>query len=183
MNKTITTKKNAFEVNFFNKSIAGTKAAFNKASKGEGAHYEELTRLMAQHPDFRLVIKEQKIQKEKKETYEGLTFKLMKEYISIQKNSKALMEAFEEVKKFANPIPFVLILPHYRVIFSGLILNTTGNTTKGQGLMFSKILPLSLMNYAISPTAYRHPNSLRRRRQRNSQERFRLYPVGIIKRA
>ena len=94
MNKTITTKKNAFEVNFFNKSIAGTKAAFNKASKGEGAHYEELTRLMAQHPDFRLVIKEQKIQKEKKETYEGLTFALMKEYISIQKNSKALMEAF-----------------------------------------------------------------------------------------
>ena len=37
MNKTITTKKNAFEVNFFNKSIAGTKSAFNKASKGEGA--------------------------------------------------------------------------------------------------------------------------------------------------
>ena len=26
----------------------------------------------------------------------------MKEYISIQKNSKALMEAFEEVKKFAK---------------------------------------------------------------------------------
>ena len=102
MNKTITTKKNAFEVNFFNKSIAGTKSAFNKASKGEGAHYEELTRLMAQHPDFRLVIKEQKIQKEKKETYEGLTFELMKEYISIQNNSKALMEAFEEVKKFAK---------------------------------------------------------------------------------
>ena len=107
MNKTITTKKNAFEVNFFNKSIAGTKSAFNKASKGEGAHYEELTRLMAQHPDFRLVIKEQKIQKEKKETYEGLTFELMKEYISIQKNSTALMEAFEEVKKFAKESAFI----------------------------------------------------------------------------
>ena len=95
-------RKNAFTVNFFDKTITGTKAAFNKASKGEGAYYEELTRLMAQHPDFKLVIKEQKIQKEKKETYEGLTFTLMESYISIQDNAKELMEAYTEVKEFAK---------------------------------------------------------------------------------
>lgn len=95
------TTKNAFAVDFFNKAIIGTKAAFNKASKGEGSHYEELTRLMAQHPDFKLVIKEPKIHKEKKETYEGLTFDLMKAFIEIQSNSKELMKDYEDVKQFA----------------------------------------------------------------------------------
>lgn len=95
-------RKNAFTVNFFNKSIIGTKAAFNKASKGEGSHYEELTRLMAQHPEFKLDIKEPKIQKEKKETYEGLTFDLMKAFIEIQANSKELMKDYEDVKQFAE---------------------------------------------------------------------------------
>ena len=95
-------RKNAFTVNFFNKAITGTKAAFNKASKGEGAHYEELTRLMAQHPDFKLIVKEPEIHTEKKETYEGLTFALMKDYIGIQANADELMEVFEEIKKFAK---------------------------------------------------------------------------------
>ena len=94
--------KNAFAVNFFTKTITGTKAAFNKASKGEGSHYEELTRLMAQHPEFKLDIKEPKIQKEKKETYEGLTFDLMKAFIEIQANSKELMKDYEDVKQFAK---------------------------------------------------------------------------------
>ena len=94
--------KNYFSVDFFTKSISGTKASFNKASKGEGAQYEELTRLMAKHPDFKLVVKEQKHSKAKKQTYEGLDFDLMEDYISIQDNAAELMEEYKGVKSFAK---------------------------------------------------------------------------------
>ena len=53
-----------FTLDVFKKTISGTKASFDKASKGEGPIYEELARKMAAHPDYKLVIKEQKIKKE-----------------------------------------------------------------------------------------------------------------------
>ena len=99
---TATASSIRFTLDVFNKTISGTKASFDKASKGEGPIYEELARKMAAHPDYRLVIKEQKIQKEKKETYEGLNFTLMEAYIAIQDNANELMEAYKEVKKFAK---------------------------------------------------------------------------------
>ena len=49
-----------FTINFFEKTIVGTKASFNKAGKGFGPEYEELTSKMAAHPDFTLEVKEQK---------------------------------------------------------------------------------------------------------------------------
>ena len=101
MNKN-TAVKNYFSVDFFNKSIIGTKASFNKASKGEGAHYEELSRLMTAHPDFKLVVKEQEHSKAKKQTYEGLDFDLMKRYISIQNNAEELLTKYEDIKAFAK---------------------------------------------------------------------------------
>ena len=51
-----------FTIDFFEKEIIGTKASFNKAGKGCGPEYEELAEKMAKHPDFQLVIKEQKHQ-------------------------------------------------------------------------------------------------------------------------
>lgn len=62
MNAITTSSKSAvrFTIDFFNKTITGTKASFDKAGKGFGAEYEELTTKMAAHPDFTLVIKEQK---------------------------------------------------------------------------------------------------------------------------
>lgn len=91
-----------FTVDFFNKTIAGTKASFDKASKGEGAIYEELASKMAKHPDFKLVVKEQKHSKAKKQTYEGLDFDLMKRYLSIQDNAEELLTKYEGIKKFAK---------------------------------------------------------------------------------
>ena len=102
MNKTTNTNTVRFTLDVFKKTISGTKASFDKASKGEGPIYEELARKMAAHPDYKLIIKEQNIQKEKKETYEGLNFALMESYIGIQENAKELMEAYKEVKKFAK---------------------------------------------------------------------------------
>ena len=88
-------KKNAprFVINFVDKTITGTKASFDKAGKGEGAIYEELAAKVAAHPDFELVVKEQKKRSNKaKQTYDGLTFDLMKKFIAIQPNSASLKD-------------------------------------------------------------------------------------------
>ena len=70
--------KNFFVVDFFNSKIIGTKASFNKASKGNGPAYEELTALIARHPDFKLVVKEPKKHTTKaKRTYNGMDFDFM----------------------------------------------------------------------------------------------------------
>ena len=92
-----------FTIDFFNKTITGTKASFNKANKGFGPEYEELTTKMAAHPDFELKIKEQKHKSNKaKRSYEGLDFPFMQDYISTFTNANALMAEYEAVKKMAD---------------------------------------------------------------------------------
>lgn len=92
-----------FTLDFFKKTITGTKASFNKANKGFGPEYEELTAKMAAHPDFSLVVKEQKTKTTKsKRTYEGLDYKFMEDYISTLDNAVALMKKYEAVKQMAK---------------------------------------------------------------------------------
>ena len=97
MNTTTSTSKSAvrFTLNFFEKTITGTKASFNKANKGFGPEYEELTSKMAAHPDFTLEVKEQKTKTTKaKRTYTGLNYKFMEEFFLTQKNSKELVDEY-----------------------------------------------------------------------------------------
>ena len=94
------TNKNFFAVDFFNSKITGTKASFNKASKGNGPAYEELTALIARHPDFTLVVKEPKKQSTKaKRTYNGMDFDFMEAYIETRVNADQLMKEYKAVKK------------------------------------------------------------------------------------
>ena len=98
-------KKHAvrFTVDFINQKIIGTKASFDKASKGFGPIYEELAEKVAKHPDFALIVKEQKKHTTKaKKTYYGMDFDFMEAYISTRKNAKQLMEEYEAVKKKAE---------------------------------------------------------------------------------
>ena len=98
-------KKHAvrFTVDFINQKIIGTKASFDKASKGFGPIYEELAEKVAKHPDFALIVKEQKKHTTKaKKTYYGMDFDFMEAYISTRKNAKQLMEEYEAVKKMAE---------------------------------------------------------------------------------
>ena len=91
-----------FTIDFFNKTITGTKASFNKAGKGFGAEYEELAAKMAAHPDFKLVEKEQKHKSTKAmRTYDGLDFDFMEAYIEIQPASEKLKNEYESVKQMA----------------------------------------------------------------------------------
>ena len=96
---TTTTISERFVIDFINKRIIGTQASFNKASKGTGAIYEELATKVAKHPDFELVIKEQKkrISKPKK-TYDGLTFEFMEQYIAIHDDAERVMREFKAAK-------------------------------------------------------------------------------------
>jgi len=92
-----------FTINFFEKQIIGTKASFNKAGKGSGAEYEELSAKMSAHPDFELVIKEQKHKTTKtKRTYDGLDFPFMEAYITTLDNAKEMMDEYKAVKKMAK---------------------------------------------------------------------------------
>ena len=102
-----------FTIDFFDDSIIGTQASFNKASKGYGPEYEELAAKMAAHPEFKLVIKEQKKHSTKaKRVYDGLDFPFVEEYISIKPNAELLMKEYEAVKEKAveaskKPYPLV----------------------------------------------------------------------------
>ena len=91
-----------FTLDFFKKTITGTKASFNKANKGFGPEYEELTAKMAAHPDFELRVKEQKTKTTKaKRTYEGMDYKFMEDYIATFEDA-SLMKKYEAVKKMAD---------------------------------------------------------------------------------
>ena len=105
MYTTTTSSKSAvrFTIDFFNKTITGTKASFDKAGKGFGAEYEELTAKMAAHPDFELRVKEQKVKTTKsKRTYEGLDFSFMEAYIGTLNNAKDMMAEYKAVKNMAE---------------------------------------------------------------------------------
>ena len=91
-----------FTINFFDKQIIGTKSSFNKAGKGFGDEYEELAAKMAAHPDFKLVVKEQKHKSTKaKRTYDGLDFDFMEAYIEMQTDAQKLKNEYESVKQMA----------------------------------------------------------------------------------
>lgn len=92
-----------FTIDFITKTITGTKASFNKAGKGFGAEYEELAAKLAAHPDFTLIVKEQKHKATKaKRTYDGLDFDFMEAYIEMQSEAQKLMKEYEAVKEMAE---------------------------------------------------------------------------------
>ena len=92
-----------FALNFFEKTITGTKASFNKANKGFGPEYEELTSKMAAHPDFTLEVKEQKSKTTKrKRSYEGLNTKFIEDYIATLDDATAMKAEYEAVQQMAK---------------------------------------------------------------------------------
>ena len=93
--------KTIFTLNFVKKSIVGTKSAITRANKCLEPEYSELCTLLEKHPDFKVEVKKIDQKKEKK-TYTGLTFDVMKAYISTLDDSDAKLVEFETVKKVAT---------------------------------------------------------------------------------
>jgi len=101
--KTNSTNSVRFTVDFIGKKIVGTKASFDKASKGFGPIYEELAEKIAKHPNFGLKVKEQKKHTTKaKRTYNGMDFPFMEAYIETYPNAEQIMAEYESVKAMAK---------------------------------------------------------------------------------
>lgn len=97
-----TTSAVRFTIDFINTTITGTQASFNRASKGFGPEYEELTAKIAAHPTFKLTVKEQKHKATSaKKTYEGMDFKFMEDYIATFEDA-TLAHEYESVKEMAK---------------------------------------------------------------------------------
>ena len=92
-------KKNIFTINFTESTISGSKSALKKASNPASAEYKELTAKMAAHPTFKVVEKEPN---ENKNTYEGLDFPMMQNYINTLPNAEEMMAEFIAVKEMAG---------------------------------------------------------------------------------
>ena len=104
MNASNSSSKSAvrFTVDFVNKRIIGTKASFDKAGKGFGPEYEELTAKIAAHPDYVLTIKEPKNKSTKaKRTYEGMNDKFIRDYISTLDDANTRKEQYNSIQKMA----------------------------------------------------------------------------------
>lgn len=96
MNKPVT-----FHYDLMNAMIVGSKSAFEKANRGYGEVYEELMRMKKEHPDFGYQVSERKSSGKSKNTYKGLTRKLVIEYISIQPDKEILTKEFEKAESLA----------------------------------------------------------------------------------
>ncbi len=95
--------KNFFNVDFIDNKIYGSVANFKKASKGSGAAYEELCRLMKEHPTFALeqIEPEKHIEGEKR-SYKGLNLTFIKTYIGIKESVEADLAELDKVMAYAR---------------------------------------------------------------------------------
>ena len=80
-----------FTYNFIDRTINGSKAAINRANKGMNPEYTELTEMLAEHPDFKVIVKSP-TKKEGKKTYKKLTFERMEEYITTQFKDTTILD-------------------------------------------------------------------------------------------
>lgn len=113
------TKAPRFTLNFANKTIVGTKASFDKASKGYGEVYDELVALMAKHPDFGIEVKVSEKPAKPKQTYAGMDIAFMLDYASAvgQPDFRTKMEQVRDFTKKEDgsvyPIVKRMFLEHF----------------------------------------------------------------------
>ena len=86
-----------FTYNFVEKTIVGSKRSIDRANKGLSPEYAELTKMMAEHPDFAVTVKIIKANNNKK-TYSNLTIKRMEKYIELQENAEEKLKEFKALQ-------------------------------------------------------------------------------------
>ena len=90
-----------FTLNHIDNTIEGTKTAIKKAGVLDTPEFNELCELMSRFPNYKVSVKSPKKNEDKK-TYNGLSLEKMKEYISLQPNSEAMLRKFEAVQRVAK---------------------------------------------------------------------------------
>lgn len=106
MNTTATTTKTAtyFTFDHIKKQIVGSEFNFKMAGNADKPQYEALMIAMERHPNYTLTPVASKKKASKKQTYEGLTRDLMKDYIEMKKNEVLLAE-FKQMIEDKTPYP------------------------------------------------------------------------------
>ena len=98
-------KKSIFSISFTDSTIYGSKSALKKASNPNTDEHKALMKILAEHPTFKVVEKEPNANKN---TYKGMDFKMMRNYINAQPNAKELMDEFDmAVAMFNGKYPLV----------------------------------------------------------------------------
>ena len=93
--------KNLFALDFTKSSIVASATTLRKARNPESPECKALMRMLSEHPSFHVA--EKKINKKNgKQTYKGLTFQAMTDYIKTQANSEAEIRKYEVVRHIAK---------------------------------------------------------------------------------
>ena len=92
-----------FTFDHFNKKIVGTEQNFNKSSISGTAQYNALMEAMKAHPNYELSVMAPKV---KKQSYKGLNFELMMDYVEI-KGTEFQKAEFEEIVNRDSSFPVI----------------------------------------------------------------------------
>lgn len=90
-----------FSYDFPKRSIIASATTLKKARNPQSAECKILLRMMSEHPDFEVAEKEIN-KKDGKQTYKGLTFGTMEDYIQTQTNSKKQLAVYQAVRRMAK---------------------------------------------------------------------------------
>lgn len=90
-----------FSYDFTTSSIVASATTLRKARNPESPECKALQQMMAEYPSFH-VRKKQINKKDGKQTYKGLTFQAMTDYIKTQANSEAEIRKYEVVRRIAK---------------------------------------------------------------------------------
>ena len=93
--------KNLFALDFAKSSIVASATTLRKARNPESPECKALMRMLSEHPSFHVAEKEIR-KKSGKQTYKGLTFTRMADYIQMQANSKDELRKYEAVRRIAK---------------------------------------------------------------------------------
>lgn len=91
-----------YVIDHANKTITITKAFQQKANKPGTKEFRELAQLHKAYPDYDIIRRTANVDKEKKQTHNGLTIDRMEKYIKVleKDNQDAALKEFANAKEF-----------------------------------------------------------------------------------
>lgn len=101
-----TTAPKFFRFNLLNDTIEGSEFNFKKAGNPTSEQYVELMKMKATQPTFKFAPIASTKKVEKKQTYAGLTFDLMMDYVEI-KGTDTIKAEFEEIVNRNSSYPTI----------------------------------------------------------------------------
>ena len=88
--------RSLFAYDFSKRSIIASATTLKKARNPQSAECKMLLQMLSEHPNFKVA------EQAGKQTYKGLTFGTMEDYIRTQTNSKKQMEVYQAVRRMAK---------------------------------------------------------------------------------